>query len=88
MRHLPLPRQVRLALELLASMPVEISRLFEVRVLADSSFELSASVQGVRDLSFEFVVGVRATRRADHPGQVTVATCDHCNLLPGAGVAR
>ena len=71
------PSPVRLALELLATVPAEVSRRFDVWVLADSGFESSAFLQGVRDLGFEFVVGVRSTRRTDHPGHVTVEDCEH-----------
>ena len=71
------PSPVRLALDLLATVPKEVTRRFDVWVLADSGFESAAFLQGVRDLDFEFVVGVRSTRRTDHTGQVTVEDCDH-----------
>ncbi|BDP43309.1 hypothetical protein DAETH_32780 (plasmid) [Deinococcus aetherius] len=71
------PSPVRLALDLLATLPAEVSRRFDVCVLADSGFESAAFLQGVRDLGFEFVVGVRSTRRTDHPGHVTVEDCKH-----------
>ncbi|WP_102128613.1 transposase [Deinococcus planocerae] len=71
------PSPVRLALDLLATVPAEVSRRFDVWVLGDSGFESSAFLQGVRDLGFEFVVGVRSTRRTDHPGHVTVEDCEH-----------
>ncbi len=35
----------------------------------------------MRDLSFEFVVGVRSTRRTDHPGHVTVEDGEHGSWL-------
>ncbi|EYB66426.1 transposase IS4 family protein [Deinococcus phoenicis] len=71
------PSPVRLALELLATVPAEVSHRFDVWVLADSGFESANFLQGVRDLGFEFVVGVRSTRRTDHPGHVTVEDCAH-----------
>jgi len=71
------PSPVRLALDLLATVPAEVSRRFDVWVLADSGFESAAFLQGVRDLDFEFVVGVRSIRRTDRPGQVTVQECEH-----------
>jgi hypothetical protein len=54
-----------------------VSRRFDVRVLADSSFESAAFLQGVLVLKFDFVVGVCSTRRTDHPGHVTVQHCEH-----------
>jgi hypothetical protein len=48
-----------------------------VRVLADSGFEEAAFLDEIRSLGFEFVVGVRSTRRTEHPGVVTVADCPH-----------
>ncbi|BDP44391.1 hypothetical protein DAETH_43600 (plasmid) [Deinococcus aetherius] len=71
------PAPVRLALELLSTVPAEVCERFDVWVLADSGFEFAAFLQGVRDLGFEFVVGVRSTRRTDHPGHVTVQDCEH-----------
>ncbi len=71
------PSPVRLALDLLATVPTDVSRRFAVWVLADSGFEAAAFLEGVRDLDFEFVVGVRSTRRTDHPGHVTVQDCEH-----------
>lgn len=67
----------RLALDLLKEVPPRIKSRFDVWVLADSGFESAAFLQGVRDLTFEFVVGVRSTRRTDHPGRMTVAGCEH-----------
>lgn len=58
---------VRLALELLQTVPTDVKRRFEMWVLADSGFEAAYFLQGVRELGFEFVVGVRETRRTDHP---------------------
>ena len=68
---------VTLARELLRTVPDSIKRRFRVRVLADSGFEAAAFLDEVRHLGFEFVVGVRATRRTLHPGEVTVADCPH-----------
>ena len=67
----------RLALDLLKEVPDRIRQRFDVWVLADSGFESAAFLQGVRELDFEFVVGVRSTRRTDHPGRVTVTDCEH-----------
>lgn len=75
------PSPVRLALELLATVPAEVRERFDVWVLADSGFESADFLQGVRDLGFEFVVGVRSTRRTDHPGHVTVEDCEHGSWL-------
>lgn len=68
---------VTLARELLRSVPDSVKRRFRVRVLADSGFEAAAFLDEVRHLGFEFVVGVRSTRRTLHPGEVTVADCSH-----------
>lgn len=68
---------VSLALELLEGVPDDIRRRFQVCVLADSGFEAAVFLDRVRALGFEFVVGVRATRRTLHPGSVTVADCEH-----------
>ncbi|ABF45997.1 transposase, IS4 family [Deinococcus geothermalis DSM 11300] len=68
---------VSLALELLGEVPDAIRKRFRIRVLADSGFEAAVFLDGVRTLGFAFVVGVRATRRTTHPGQVTVADCEH-----------
>ena len=71
----------RLALDLLQEVPLRIKARFNVWVLADSGFEAASFLQGVRDLNFEFVVGVRSTRRTDHPRRVTVADCEHGSWL-------
>ena len=71
------PTPVTLACEMLRSVPAAIGARFQVRVLADSGFEAAAFLDEVRHLGFEFVVGVRATRRTLHPGEVTVADCPH-----------
>lgn len=71
------PTPVTLARELLRDVPDSIRRRFRVRVLADSGFEAAAFFDEVRQLGFEFVVGVRSNRRTMHPGQVTVADCPH-----------
>lgn len=68
---------VTLARQLLQTVPDAIRRRFRVRVLADSGFESAVFLDEVRHLGFEFVVGVRATRRTMHPGVVTVADCPH-----------
>lgn len=75
------PTPVRLALDLLATVPSPIRRRFDVCVLADSGFESAKFLQGVRDEGFEFVVGVRSNRRTDHPGRVTVSDCEHGSWL-------
>lgn len=74
-KHTPTP--VTLALEMLKAVPEAIRKRFKIRVLADSGFEAAAFLDEVRQLGFEFVVGVRATRRTLHPGVVTVADCPH-----------
>lgn len=71
------PTPVTLALEMLKDLPDAIRRRFKIRVLADSGFEAAQFLDEVRQLGFEFVVGVRATRRTLHPGVVTVADCPH-----------
>jgi hypothetical protein len=71
------PTPVTLARDLLRTVPHTIRTRFRVRVLADSGFEAAAFLDEVRTLGFEFVVGVRSTRRTDHPGVVTVADCPH-----------
>lgn len=68
---------VTLARELLRTVPGKIRRRFRIRVLADSGFEAASFLDEVRQLGFEFVVGVRSTRRTMHPGEVTVADCPH-----------
>ena len=68
---------VTLARELLRTVPDAIRRRFRIRVLADSGFESAVFLDEVRQLGFEFVVGVRSTRRTMHPGEVTVADCPH-----------
>lgn len=68
---------VRLALELLQSVPEEVKRRFDGWVLADSGFESADFLQGVRELGFEFVVGVRENRRTDHPDLPSVR--DHAH---------
>ena len=68
---------VTLARELLRTVPDSIKRRFRVRVLADSGFEAAAFFDEIRQLGFEFVVGVRSNRRTMHPGAVTVADCPH-----------
>jgi hypothetical protein len=68
---------VKLALELLNAVPDVVKRRFDVWTLADSGFEAADFLQGVRDLGFEFVVGVRATRQTDHPQRTTVSDCPH-----------
>lgn len=68
---------VTLARELLRTVPDAIKRRFRVRVLADSGFEAAVFLDEVRQLGFEFVVGVRSTRQTMHPGVVTVADCPH-----------
>ncbi|GHF61175.1 hypothetical protein HNQ07_004124 [Deinococcus metalli] len=68
---------VTLARELLRTVPDAIKRRFRVRVLADSGFEAAVFLEEVRQLGFEFVVGVRSTRQTMHPGVVTVADCPH-----------
>ena len=71
------PTPVTLALNMLREVPAAIRRRFKIRVLADSGFEAAVFLDEVRQLDFEFVVGVRATRRTLHPGGVTVADCSH-----------
>ncbi len=68
---------VTLARELLRTVPDAVRRRFRIRVLADSGFEAAVFLDEVRQLGFEFVVGVRSTRRTMHPGEVTVADCPH-----------
>lgn len=68
---------VTLALEMLKDVPDAIRKRFMIRVLADSGFEAAVFLDEVRQMGFEFVVGVRATRRTLHPGVVTVAACPH-----------
>jgi hypothetical protein len=68
---------VTLARELLRTVPETIRRRFRIRVLADSGFEAAVFLDEIRHLGFEFVVGVRSTRRTMHPGEVTVADCPH-----------
>lgn len=68
---------VTLALKMLDTIPDYIRERFNIRVLADSGFESAPFLDGVRQLGFEFVVGVRTTRRTMHPGVVTVADCPH-----------
>ncbi|GAA5504081.1 IS701 family transposase ISDge5 [Deinococcus xinjiangensis] len=77
--HTPTP--VTLALEMLKAVPDAIRKRFKIRVLADSGFEAAVFLDEVRQLGFEFVVGVRATRRTLHPGVVTVADCPHGGYL-------
>ena len=74
-KHTPSP--VTLALEMLQTVPDDIRRRFRVRVLADSGFEAAVFLDEVRQLGFEFVVGVRNNRRTLHPGEVSVADCPH-----------
>lgn len=71
------PTPVTLALEMLGQIPQNIMNRFRVRVLADSGFEDAAFLDGVRELDFEFIVGVRKNRRTDHSGHITVADCPH-----------
>lgn len=68
---------VTLARQLLRTVPSKIRRRFRIRVLADSGFEAAVFLDEVQQLGFEFVVGVRSTRRTMHPGEVTVADCPH-----------
>lgn len=68
---------VTLARALLRTVPDSIRHRFRVRVLADSGFEAAVFLDEVRELGFEFVVGVRSTRQTMHPGVVTVADCPH-----------
>ena len=62
---------------MLQTVPDDLRRRFRVRVLADSGFEAAVFLDEVRQLGFEFVVGVRNNRRTLHPGEVTVADCSH-----------
>ena len=71
------PTPVTLALQMLNDVPEAIRKRFKIRVLADSGFEAAVFLDEVRQLDFEFVVGVRATRRTTHPGVTTVADCPH-----------
>ena len=45
--------------------------------MADSGFEAADFLDAVRQLNFEFVVGVSNNRRTLHSGEVTVADCPH-----------
>ncbi|GAA4000856.1 hypothetical protein GCM10022631_09430 [Deinococcus rubellus] len=74
-KHTPSP--VTLALEMLQTVPDDLHRRFRVRVLADSGFEAAVFLDEVRQLDFEFIVGVRHNRRTLHPGEVSVADCPH-----------
>ena len=75
------PTPVTLALNMLEEVPDFVGKRFRVRVLADSGFEASAFLDKVRELGFEFIVGVRSNRRTDHPGHVAVADCPHGSYL-------
>nr|RIY05462.1 hypothetical protein D3W47_10095 [Deinococcus sp. RM] len=75
------PTPIRLALDLLATVPQPIRRRFDVCVLQGSGFESATFLQGVRDEGFEFVVDVRSNRCTDHPGRVTVSDCEHGSWL-------
>ena len=74
-KHTPSP--VTLALEMLQTVPDDIQQRFRVRVLADSGYAAAVFLDEVRQLGFEFVVGVRNNRCTLHPGEVTVADCPH-----------
>ncbi|CAM3887498.1 transposase [Deinococcus saxicola] len=71
------PTPTTLAREMLRTVPHSIRSRFRIRVLADSGFEAAVFLDEVRQLGFEFVVGVRTTRRTLHPGEVTVSDCPH-----------
>jgi hypothetical protein len=72
-----IPTPVTVARDLLRSVSDTIRNRFRVRVPADSGFEGATFLDEIRMLGFEFVVGVRSTRRTEHPGVVTVADCPH-----------
>lgn len=74
-KHTPSP--VTLAREMLRTVPDDIRQRFRIRVLADSGFEAAAFLSEIRDLNFEFVVGVLNKRRTLHPGEVTLSDCRH-----------
>ncbi|AFD27575.1 Transposase IS4 (plasmid) [Deinococcus gobiensis I-0] len=67
------PTPVILARDLLRSVPDTICTRFWVRVHADSEFEAAAFLDEIRRLGVEFVVGIRPTRRTEHPDVITVA---------------
>ena len=71
------PSPLNLALHLFGSVPDDVKRRFNVWVLADSGFESAQFMQGVRDLGFEFVVGVRKHRKTNHPILLEVSDCAH-----------
>ncbi|CAM4459192.1 hypothetical protein DEMA109039_22345 [Deinococcus marmoris] len=59
------PTPTTLAREMLRTIPDFIRSPFRIRVLADSGFEAAVFLDEVRQLGFEFVVGVRTTRRTE-----------------------
>lgn len=71
------PTPVPLARDLLRTVPDTVRTRFRVHVLADSGSPAAAFLDEVRKLGFEFVVGVRSTRRTEPPGVVTVADRPH-----------
>ena len=66
-----------MARDLLRNVSDTIRTRFRVRIVSDSGFEAATFLDEIRMLGFEFVVGVRSTRRTEHPGVVTVADCPH-----------
>lgn len=66
---------ITLVLNVFKAVPDAIHKCFEIRVLADSSFEYTDFLDEVRKFDFEFVVDVRVNRCIIHTGVVTVADC-------------
>ncbi|AFD27129.1 hypothetical protein [Deinococcus gobiensis] len=72
---------VMLARDLLHTVQDTIRTQFWVRVPTGSDFEAAAFLDEVQILGFEFVVGVRSTRRTEHSVHLTVADCPRIRYI-------
>jgi hypothetical protein len=65
------PSPTQLGLRLLRSLPKSLTRHFQVLVLADTAFGTIAFIEGVRELQFHAITGIRRDRKLADGRSVT-----------------